>query len=91
MRDRLTQVRARRLRNESTDAERPLWQHLRRKQLDGFRFRRQVSIAGYIADFVCLEARLIVELDGGQHQDQVAYDARRDARRCRISSIAILE
>ena len=80
MRDRITQLRARKLRNQSTDAERLLWQYLRRRQLNGFRFRRQVSVAGYIADFVCIEAMLIVELDGGQHQEQVKYDARRDAR-----------
>jgi very-short-patch-repair endonuclease len=80
MRDKLTQVRARKLRNQSTDAERLLWQGLRRQQLGGYRFRRQVAIAGDIADFVCIEAKLIVELDGGQHQEQVAYDARRDAR-----------
>jgi very-short-patch-repair endonuclease len=80
MRDRSTQLRARKLRHQSTDAERLLWQYLRRKQIDGCRFRRQVPVAGYIADFVCIEAKLVVELDGGQHQEQIAYDARRDAR-----------
>ena len=58
---------ARALRREMTDAERLLWLHLRRKQLAGFRFRRQYSIGPYIADFVCLEAKLVVEVDGGQH------------------------
>jgi adenine-specific DNA-methyltransferase len=48
--------------------------------LSGFRFRRQVPVAGYVADFACLEAKLVIELDGGQHQEQVARDARRDAR-----------
>lgn len=69
--------RARELRNSATDAERRLWQHLRLRQLGGFRFRRQVAIGGYIADFACPEVKLIVELDGGQHLDRVAYDARR--------------
>ena len=71
--------KARELRNRATDAERCLWQHLRLKQLGGFRFRRQVPIAGYIADFVCPEMKLIIELDGGQHVDQVAYDKCRTA------------
>lgn len=66
--------RARILRNSATDAERCLWQHLRLKQLAGFKFRRQVPLHGYIADFVCVELKLIVELDGGQHSKQVAYD-----------------
>lgn len=69
--------KARELRNEATEAERCLWQRLRLKQLAGFKFRRQVPIAGYIADFLCREAKLIVELDGGQHLDQIAYDERR--------------
>ena len=69
--------RARKLRNSATDAERRLWQHLRLKQLDGFKFRRQVPIAGYIADFLCHELKLIVELDGGQHVEQSVYDKQR--------------
>ncbi len=69
--------RARALRNTPTDAEHRLWQQLRRRQLVGFRFRRQMPLGRYIADFVRLEARLIVELDGGQHLEQRAYDQRR--------------
>jgi len=69
--------RARKLRNSATDAERRLWQHLRLKQLDGLKFRRQVPVAGYIADFLCHELKLIVELDGGQHIEQSAYDKQR--------------
>lgn len=65
--ERALQVRARALRSHSTDAERLLWQRLRDRRLEGFKFRRQHPVAGYIADFACLEARLIVELDGGQH------------------------
>ncbi|NII11450.1 DUF559 domain-containing protein [Oleiagrimonas sp. C23AA] len=68
---------ARQLRTHSTDAEQRLWRHLRRRQLAGFRFRRQHPIAGYIADFTCIEARVIIELDGGQHVEQAHYDARR--------------
>ena len=79
MRNAKLQQRARTLRNQSTDAERHLWQHLRGKQLGGMRFRRQVPIAGFIADFACLEAKVIVELDGGQHAQNVGYDEQRDA------------
>lgn len=67
-------IRARRLRNDSTDAERRLWRFLRRQQLGGHKFRRQYPLAGYIADFVCVPVRLVVELDGGQHLDALAYD-----------------
>ena len=78
MRNRLLQSRASHLRKNSTDAERLLWHRLRHRQIDGFKFRRQVPIVGYIVDFVCREAKLVIELDGGQHSDQSAYDARRD-------------
>ena len=78
MRDALLQSRARRLRNQATDAERHLWRHLRHRQLAGYRFRRQVPVAGFIADFACLEAKIVVELDGGQHAQNVAYDESRD-------------
>ena len=78
MRDLITQNRARSLRNHATDTERHLWRYLRDHQLGGHRFRRQVPIGNYIADFACLEAKLIIELDGGQHQEQAGYDARRD-------------
>ena len=63
------------------DAEKKLWFHLRGRQMAGFRFRRQVPIGGYIADFACLSARLIVEVDGGQHNedDNEILDARRTA------------
>ena len=67
-------IRARCLRNEGTDAERRLWQHLRHRQLAGHKFRRQYPLAGYIVDFVCVPARLVIELDGGQHLDAIEYD-----------------
>ena len=78
MRDALLQSRARRLRKQATDAERCLWRHLRDRQIAGHRFRRQVPVAGFIADFACLEAKVIVELDGGQHTQSVGYDEQRD-------------
>ena len=58
---------ARTLRRNSTDAERILWSELRDHRLNGLSFRRQVPIASYVADFVCHEAHLVIELDGGQH------------------------
>ncbi len=61
---------ARKLRKNLTDAETFLWSVLRNKQLDGFRFRRQMPVGRYIADFACLEPRLIIELDGGHHEKQ---------------------
>jgi very-short-patch-repair endonuclease len=60
---------AKELRVGSTDAERLLWFHLRAKRLDGFKFRRQHLLDKYIVDFICLESRLLIELDGGQHAD----------------------
>ena len=69
--------RARALRQDQTDVERKLWALLRSRRLDGFKFRRQVPIDRYFADFACREANLIVELDGGQHADRAAYDAER--------------
>lgn len=60
---------ARRLRGDPTAAERLLWSLLRRRGLDGARFRRQRPIGPFVVDFVCLERGLVVELDGGQHAD----------------------
>jgi very-short-patch-repair endonuclease len=71
--------RTRHLRGESTDAEQRLWGMLRNRRLGGFKFRRQCALGNYIADFVCIERRLVVELDGSQHVDAVAYDAQRSA------------
>ncbi len=69
--------RARKLRKSSTPAEEKLWQALRNRNLAGFKFRRQHPIGPYIADFYCAEVRLIVELDGGGHLDQMEYDQNR--------------
>ncbi|HKY90133.1 MAG TPA: endonuclease domain-containing protein [Nevskiaceae bacterium] len=71
--------RSRRLRHELTDAERLVWSCLRDRRFLGLKFRRQFSIGIYIADFVCVESKLVVELDGGQHVLQEEYDARRSA------------
>jgi len=61
-----------------TFAERVLWKHLRSKQLNGLKFRRQQPIGPYIADFVCYEKRLIIEVDGGQHAVDVEKDRVRE-------------
>jgi very-short-patch-repair endonuclease len=70
--------RSKELRREMTPAERILWQQLRRNQLNGLHFRRQQIIDGFIADFYCHAAGLVIELDGGIHQQQADYDAERD-------------
>jgi very-short-patch-repair endonuclease len=72
--------RARELRRNPTDAERKLWSALRRRALDGHRFRRQHPLGPYIVDFVCLERKLAIELDGGQHATREEYDRARTAR-----------
>ena len=70
--------RARDMRGDATLAENLLWQAIRDRRLGGFKFRRQVPLRGYILDFVCFEARIVVEVDGGQHAESVA-DEKRDA------------
>lgn len=60
-----------------TDAERQMWHALRDRRFDGWKFRRQVSIGPFVADFLCHAAKLIVEIDGGQHSEE--SDARRTA------------
>ena len=69
---------ARTLRRRQTSAEDLLWQQLRGRRL-GLKFRRQVPIAGYIVDFFCFDAKLVIELDGRQHAIEAEYDARRTA------------
>ena len=61
-----------------TPAERRLWAAIRRNAIDGFHFRRQQVIKGYIVDFYCAAAKLAIELDGGVHQEQWKYDQSRD-------------
>jgi very-short-patch-repair endonuclease len=79
---------ARAMRADSTAAEAVLWQALKNRQLDGFKFKRQVPLDGYILDFVCFEARLIIEADGGQHAESVR-DAERD-RHFRAAGFRVL-
>jgi len=70
--------RARELRKNLTASEWRMWQHLKGRQISGWKFRRQAPIGPYVVDFVCFAARLIVELDGSQHMEaQAAYDAER--------------
>ena len=70
---------AQKLRKRMTDAETILWSRLRGRQLDGLKFRRQHPVMAYVADFACIEARLIVEVDGATHSTETerAHDARR--------------
>lgn len=97
MRDLQQRGPARGFRRGTTDAEQRLWRHLRRRQLAGHRFRRHCPVGPYIADFACLERRLIVELDGGQYagsaQDRCrdAYLYRRGFRVLRFWSNLVLE
>lgn len=70
---------ARGLRTHSTEAEQRLWRLLRNRNLFDCKFRRQVPIGGYIADFICIDRKLIVELDGGQHVEGAAADDERTA------------
>ncbi len=72
-----THSQARALRKSPTDAEAILWSRLRNRQMAGRKFRRQVPLLGYVVDFVSLDARLIVELDGRQHADRAEQDAKR--------------
>jgi very-short-patch-repair endonuclease len=86
---------AKRLRENTTAAEDILWRHLRRLEIDGTHFRRQVVIGPYVADFACLARRLIIEVDGSQHGDDAKHPARRSsdalAELGRLSRFAILE
>ena len=72
-------VRARELRQSSPDAEQAIWSALRDRQLDGYKFRRQHPVGPFFADFACVEAMLIIELDGGRHLEPELIEA--DARR----------
>ena len=78
MRDGQKRLAARTLRREATDGERLMWLLLRDRRLQGIKFRRQVPIGPFVADFASVAHRLVVELDGSQHAES-AYDARRDA------------
>lgn len=77
------------LRSNMTDAEQKLWRGLRGRQLHGWKFRRQHPYGDYVLDFVCLEAKLVVEVDGGQHVEQRQDDISRDAN-LRAAGFAVL-
>ncbi len=83
MREREAQSRryARQMRKAMTEAEVVLWTFLRKRRLSGFKFRRQHPIGAYIADFACIQEKLVVEVDGATHwtPEQLAHDARRTA------------
>jgi len=68
---------AKRLRRDQTDAERALWFRLRDRRLNGMKFRRQATVDGYVVDFLCANANLIIEVDGGQHAERQEDDAKR--------------
>ena len=70
--------RARELRSEETPFEQTFWMRVRAGRLGGFKFRRQQAIGPYVVDFVCQQAKLVVELDGSQHLENTEYDQRRD-------------
>jgi very-short-patch-repair endonuclease len=70
--------RAKQLRTQMTPAEKLLWQHLRNNRLNGLHFRRQQIIDGFIVDFYCHAARVVIEVDGEVHQNQREYDDERD-------------
>ena len=70
-------AKARDLRNNLTKSEQALWKHLRMRRLAGYKFRRQQPIGAYIVDFVNFKRRVIIEVDGGQHSQQMDYDAER--------------
>ena len=69
---------ARKLREDATEAEKLLWSRLRNKQVLGAKFRRQQPIGPFIVDFVCLQKKVVIELDGGQHRAQIEKDKKRD-------------
>ena len=70
---------AKTLRKQSTPTEIKLWERLRAKRFYGLKFRRQYPLGAYIVDFICIERKLIIEIDGGQHNEHQDYDAQRTA------------
>ncbi len=70
---------AKSLRSNMTEAEQKLWYYLRAGRFMGMKFKRQKPLGRYIVDFICLEEKLIIELDGGQHAEKITYDRQRDS------------
>jgi len=83
----MTHALAKRLRRDQTDAERAFWFRVRDRRLDGWKFKRQMPIDRYVVDFCCPDARLIIELDGGQHDANAQAD---EARTRVLSSMGYL-
>lgn len=77
MSESLLLLRAKNLRKNMTEAEKKCWFFLRSRRFNHWKFRRQVIIVGYIVDFVCLSKHLIIEIDGSQHSNNLAYDQER--------------
>lgn len=85
--------KSRHLRKNQTEAENIIWQHLRNRQLAGCKFRRQHPVDNYIVDVICLDNKLVIELDGSQHMQSVSYDKKteRFPQRAGIYNTQILE
>ena len=75
----MTIKRARALRKRMTDAERLLWRHLRNRELGGWKFRRQYPVGPFFVDFICLEKNIVIEVDGGQYDENKQLDLQRSA------------
>lgn len=75
----MSKERARALRKRMTDAERKLWHHIRDRRLGGCKFRRQHPLGPFIVDFICLEEKIVIEVDGGQHAENEEMDIQRSA------------
>jgi very-short-patch-repair endonuclease len=74
--------RARRLRKDQTDVEALLWSRLRDRRLEGWKFRRQAPVDRYVVDFLCVDAKLVIELDGGQHTAETDEERTRMIEAC---------
>ncbi|WGD31804.1 endonuclease domain-containing protein [Ancylobacter sp. WKF20] len=74
--------RARRLRKDQTDVESLLWSRLRDRRLEGWKFRRQAPVDRYVVDFLCVDAKLVIELDGGQHTAETDEERTRMIEAC---------
>ena len=78
-RNTLARNHARTMRHQPTEWEKRFWSRVRDRRLGGYKFKRQMLIGPFIVDFVCIERKMVVELDGGQHTDNKDYDDNRDA------------
>ena len=92
MKNDLLLLNAKQLRTHSTDTEQHLWYFLRAKRLSGYKFKRQYIIGRYIVDFICIEAKLVIELDGSQHMGHYQLRSKMYSGFAKqgVSSVAIL-